>query len=451
MREIFQISKSGLMAAERAISTTGHNIANANTPGYSRQRVDLAPVDFKRNNMSIGVGVNIEQITRMRNEFLDSQINEMQSRLGSFSQRAQTLEYIEGLFVSNTGNDLVQAMTEFFNSFSELTNSPEDFTRRVNIVRNAQNMILKFQQIGSGLQEIQQQAANKAKDGINEVNTILKDLASLNNSIYRANGAGKQDNKSLDDQTRLLDRLSKLVAVDTQRDENGGLEVKIGGIIAVSGERSATLSGESDTVNNIFRVRLDNGSVIPFKGGEVGENIALFEDGIASYQEDLDELANSLMQSVNQLHTSGFDRNGNTGIAFFDPDSSGARGLSLNALIEENADRIVASAQPNAPGNNSIAAQIAQLASQSPNSSQSLTDRTINLSARAGAELSNVRQAIETTESAKILLTNQQEQVSGVNMDEELTNLIKFQNSYQASARVLNSAQQMYDTLLSIV
>lgn len=439
------------MASERAISTVGHNIANANTPGYTRQRVDLSPVDYKRNNVSIGIGVSIDQITRMRDEFIDQQIRERESQLGAFAQQAQTLEYIESLFVSDSGNDLVQAMTEFFNSFSELTNSPEDFTRRVNIVRNAQNMILRFQQLGSGLQQIQQQAGEKASASISEVNNILKELASLNNSIYRANAAGKQDNQSLDDQTRLLSRLSKLVDIGTQRDENGGLEVKIGGIIAVSGNRSVTLSGESDTVNNIYRVRLDNGSVIPFKGGEIGANISLFEEGVVSYIHQLDDIANSLMSQINALHSAGFDLNGNSGITFFDSDATGARGMQLNALIADSPERIAAASVANAPGNASIAAQIANLGTVRSQGGQSLSERAIALGARAGAELSRVRQEMETTESARILLANQQEQIAGVNLDEELTSLIKFQNSYQASARVLNSAQQMYDTLLSIV
>lgn len=451
MRELFNIAKSGLMASERQTAVTANNIANANTPGFSRQRVDTSPIDYKKNNLSIGLGVNVDQVTRLRNEMIDSQIRMKESMIEEFGARSEVLEQIQEIFSTQTGNDLDQVLGKFLNSFSELSSNPEDYNRRQNVIRETQNLTQKFQSMSQQLGSIQEQTAEKASGVVSEINGLLSELADLNHSIRRGNAAGKPDNNSLDVQTQKLEQLAKLVDIDTLKDENGGLEVRIGGIVVIQGDKAVNLRGESDAANQQFRVRLENGTIIKPEGGKLGANIALISDEIPGYQSELDAIANALITEVNSLHTSGFDLNGDAGLNFFDPDATGARNITFNMAVGSDPNKIAASAAPNAPGNTQIADQIFGLRNQKLSDGQTVIEKSITLGSKAGSELNNARIQMDTARSAKNMLFNQQEKISGVNIDEELTDLIKFQNSYQASARVLNSAQQMYDTLLSIV
>lgn len=451
MRDIIQASRSGLQAAEKQLSVTAHNIANINTPGYSRQRTDLSPNATTINGMTVGRGVQIDDVTRIRHELIDEQIQTQSSKLGAYQQRSVALEQVESVFTSGVGGDLDESIAEFFNSFRQLAAQPESTSLREDVARKADTMAGKFNEVDFRLNEITKSIAEKGRELLDRVNQFMQELAELNNSIRQAEARGGEDTEALDRQVVILEELSGIIELDTRRAENGTLEVNIGGINLLENDNVKRLTPEVDPDNNVFRARLEGSKVVDLKGGELGAAAQLVEQDIRSYQDELDQIAGYVVERVNEVHSQGYNLNNGTGVEFFDPDNQTASNIALSNIISNDVSNIAASSEPDAPGNNEIALQIAAISDETTASGRTLHESAIGLASRAGAELNDARSGLQTADSAKRMLSNQQEAISGVNLDEELTDLISHQNAYQASARVMNSAQQMFDSLLSIV
>lgn len=452
MKELFEISKRGLLTAQRANAAIGHNIANANTDGYSRQRVVLSPLDMKRNGYSLGRGVEVQDIQRLRSNLLDKQIFRAENQLGGLQRKAVVLHQVEGLLITGNENDLDGMIDGFFNALSELSNTPQDKNLRKIVVSKAETMTMKFRNTAEGLGDIKDGVEQKAKTVVGEINSLLKDLAGLNTSISLSEAKGTSDHNSKDIQVQKLKELSGLIDIETKTDKNGALEVTIDGIKVLSGNKVTELKAQVDVLNSRFHVRLENGKAINPGGGQLAADIELYEDILPGMMSELDTLAATLVEEFNAVHRLGYELDGTgTGQDFFDPAGTTAATMGVAANIVNNPSVIAASSQPDEPGNNSNLLDLVQLREAPLLNNRSFSFNATQLISGPGIELSEIQTQIDSKTSEQTMLMNQQESIAGVNLDEEMTNLIMFQNAYQASARVLGAAQQMYDTLLSIV
>lgn len=452
MRELLEIGKRGMLAGQRSLDVTGQNIANAATPGYSRQRAELAPVDFKRNGMSIGLGVNVVQVAQLRDTIIDAQIRQKEGEVGEFGEKIKLYEQIEVLLASGAENDLDKLITKFFNSFSELSNNPESLALRENVLFAAQNVTTRFGELSESFDSIKQNLVKDSTILIDNINRLTADIARLNVSIAKGAATGQPDNYSIDLRNQRLDELSQLVNVNVIYDSSGMAEVRMGNILVVQTDRASVIEPEFDSVNNLFRLRLNNGRTVKGVGGRLGAAMDVYEKILPEFKGKLDTLAENLVQKVNELHVTGFDLNGNTGTEFFNPTNTKASNISINSTIVSDVSRIAASNTAGANGNNQVALDIfALLDSPTAVGDKSFIEYSLSLAAESGFALSSLRTRVESAESSKLMLKNQQEEISGVNLDEELANMIKFQNAYQASARVIATVQTMYDTVLSLI
>lgn len=452
MRELLEIGKRGIFAGQRALDVVGQNIANAATPGYSRQRVNLEPLDFKKNGMSTGLGVNVVMVEQLRNAIVDENVRKQEGDLGAFNEQAKIYEQLEVLFASGAENDLDKLITKFFNSFSELSNNPESLALRESVLFSGQNLTSRFNTLSSSLDKIKDDVVKDATVVIRDINRLTTDIAKLNVSIANANSMGQPDNYSLDIRNQRLNDLAKLVDVSVIYDSNGSAEVRLGNLIVVQHEKAAVMEPEVDVVNNQFRLRLNNGRTVKGIGGRLGSSIEAYEKIIPEFKGKLDSLAENLVSKINDAHVNGFDLNGNTGTEFFLPTGTRASTIQLNPILANDPSRLAASDTLNAVGNNVVALQIFGLLDDtSAVENKSFIEYSLSIASETGFALSSLRTRIQSTESSKLMMENQQQAISGVNMDEELADMIKFQNAYQASARVISTVQQMYDTLLSLV
>jgi flagellar hook-associated protein 1 FlgK len=452
MRELLEIGKRGMFAGQRSLDVTGQNIANAATPGYSRQRAELAPVDFKRNGMSIGLGVNVVQVAQLRDTIIDAQVRQKEGEVGEFGEKIKLYEQIEVLLASGAENDLDKLITKFFNSFSELSNNPESLALRENVLFAAQNVTTRFGELSGSFDSIKQNLVKDSTILIDSINRLTADIARLNVSIAKGAATGQPDNYSLDLRNQRLDELSQLVDVNVIYDSTGMVEVRMGNILVVQTDRASVIEPEFDSVNNLFRLRLNNGRTVKGVGGRLGAAMDVYEKILPEFKSKLDTLAENLVEKVNELHVNGFDLNGNTGTEFFNPTNTQASNIAINSSIVSDVSRIAASNTAGANGNNQVARDIfGLLDSSTAVGDKSFIEYSLSMAAESGFALSGLRTRVESAESSKLMLKNQQEEVSGVNMDEELANMIKFQNAYQASARVISTVQTMYDTILSLI
>lgn len=451
MKEIFEIAKRGLFAANMANNTIAQNVSNVNTPGYSRQRVDLEAQAYRRYGFSIGAGVNVKNIVRLHDNLLDVQIQHKETELGDLNERSRVNEQMESVLVSDAGGDLDVRIGAFFNTFSDLSADPQDYNLRNILISKAQTLTHTFHDINSGLKSIEQKTVEQTNNTIKEVNSLLKQISSLNDSLVRGKASGKADLNSKDLQSEKLKELSNLVDIQSNTAENGSIEVRIGGVLLVDGKQVRTLDKKYDAATHTFDVLLSNGKKLDIESGKLGAGMDMIKQEIPAISDKLNDIAQTLVEQVNKIHQQGFGLNGSTNVNFFDPGGTTAESIQLKDAIIQDPDKIATSDKNGEPGNNKNALKILDLRDANVLGGRSLLDQTVELISKPGVKLIDLSSSIQTQESSRQLLLNQQENVSGVNIDEEMSNLIRFQNAYQASARVLRTGQEMYDTLLSLV
>jgi len=451
MRELLEIGKRGMFANQKSLEVVGQNVANANTPGYSRQRVELEAIEFRKGGLSVGLGVNVATVKQLRDTLVETQIQSKEGDLGGFNEQIKLYEQLEVLFATGSDNDLDKLMTKFFNSFSELSNNPESLALRESVVFSAQNMTSRFNEISANLDAIKDSLTKESTTLVGEVNRLTSDIAKLNVQIANVSGTGQANNKALDLRAIRLNELSKLVDINTIYSNNGSVEVRVGNLVVVQHDRVFNVE-QIDSTNNALRLRLNNGRTLKNVGGKLGAMIDSFETVLPDFKTKVDTLASNLVSKVNQIHVNGFNLNDTTGIEFFKPGGTTASTIALNSQIVDNVSLIAASDTSGAPGNNTAARQIFTLLdSSSAVGDKSFIEYSLSIAAETGFTISSLRTQVESVSSSKLMLENQKLDASGVNMDEELANMIKFQNAYQASARVIASVQVMYDTVLSLV
>lgn len=451
MRSLLEISKSGLKSAERALSVTSNNIINADTPGYSRQRLEQAAKGMQMSGYHAGLGVNITSLTRMRNEMNDVLMNQKQQDMSFLQGQARVFEQIEATMATDSGKDLDIAISQFMDSFSELSSNPQDMSVRNTLMSNARQLTAKFHDMDRSLERISELTRDSASSTINGVNELLLEIKALNQSITQANAAGQPDNTSLDNRVAKLEELSKLIDFETQFGKNGAVEIRIGGVSVLDGNSVQTIRPEIDDVNREFRLRINSGKSIEAKGGRLGAEIEMYTNELPNIMEELDTLAGSFVQEINQIHQTGYGLKDANSRNFFSPDGTTAADISINFVLINDPANVAATSSQGEAGNGDIAAQIAELRNEKLVGGRKFVDYSINLISSPGSKLQTLQSQIEARDSELNMLKTQQEQEAGVNIDEELSLMIQYQNAYQGAAKVMTAAQSMYDTLIGIV
>ncbi|MBO6793891.1 MAG: flagellar hook-associated protein FlgK [Balneolaceae bacterium] len=451
MKTLFEISKSGLAGAQRSLSVTSNNIVNADTEGYTRQRVDRTPVGYNSAYGNVGLGVNISTANRLRNEMNDQLTNQNRQDLGSMTYKNQVFERLQAAMTTDSGGDLDVRISSFFDSFSDLANNPQDMSVRNSLLTEAQQLSSKLNNLDQHLVETGDLIAQSTATTISDVNTLLAEIYELNTSITRSTSMGTMDSASLDLRVQKLEELSGLVDFTQMTADSGATEIRIGGVRVLDEEKLLPIKSEYNPNEQQLFLRISGGTMIDVSGGELGAQIDMYENDIPDLKAKLDLIASTIVSEVNAIHQSGFGLNDATPRAFFDPTGVSAGSISVNPDLLANPENIAASTVSGEAGNGSLAAQINDLRENGIVNGRKLIDFTIEAISKPGAQIFTLSSQIETKEAEIAMLQTQQERQAGVNIDEELANMIQFQNSYQGAARVMQTATELYDTLLSIV
>ena len=426
-----QTSLRGLIAHQQAINTTGHNIANSNVAGYSRQEAVMAampaltlPVNSGTTGYGaqLGTGVDVLQIRRIRDSFLDIQYRAENMQLGGQATKSRSLEQAELAFAEPSDNGINELLGEFWDAWSDLALAPEQDPARTNVVRMAASLASAFQTIYDQLTTVATQATEEY-DAITgpagDVDVWARELAQLNDTISHAVAVGQSPNDLLDRRDFLIDRLSELAQVSVRDLGNGALRVDFGGVTLVDPAAAGGYTWPQTLTS---------------PGGKLG---ALQELGsptgpALTYRARLDAVVADLVTRVNAIHSAP------TGVNFFDPAGTTADRITVVAT----AGTIVTSSD-GTRGRNDVATAIAQLRGGS-------IDRTYSsLVAEVGSDVKSVRNREAVQQALLDAIEDRRQSVQGVSTDEEMTNLIRFQRGYQASARTMTTLDDMLDTLIN--
>jgi len=310
----FSIGMSGLNAARSALEIIGNNIANAATPGYHRQRIELnAAYASQYGNVLLGGGVDVEGITRMMDSLLEQEILRQRSILGHVSQEFSTMRTVEGTFgeLSTKDGGLNAAIDDFFNALSDLSANPGGVVWQNQAISAAEVMASQFRALGSFLTTLETEITLEAENCIEQINALISHIAELNGSIKRLEVSGVSANNLKDQRDQCITELSELIGVQTLEREYGVVDVTVGGIQAVMGssynELAVGLNQQSElgvTISGAYNYDSD------VEGGRLGGLLSLKNLLISDVHSDLDDLARAIIQQINQYHVQGVGSEG---------------------------------------------------------------------------------------------------------------------------------------------
>ncbi len=451
------IARQSLNAQQYALSITQRNIANANNPAYTREDV-LFTSDWIQGAVSGAPGV---LLSATRDRYVDYGISQELQSLGEYSVTYDELRQIDAILNGTGGQGLQQALSDFFNSFSELSGSPESISLRQQVLSSANALATEFHRLYSGIQQVQVAEDNAVAYTVDEINAITSKIAALNEQIKVAHGTKSENEFTLrDERQQLLEQLSGLIDMSYFETESGSVTVttRQGGTLVLEDQSHVLECGPS--TDNAFRsVFLDGADITDTLGsGKLGGLIDLRDNKIADYLNSLDDMAAAIIERVNEQHAAGSDLGGSAGGDFFVPfvevvpGSSAGAARSIGVALTDPR-QVAAAAAGSGPGNNENAKLLAAISDEPllSSSTETVSQSYAKLIYRIGSDESTAEEGITTQNNVLEQLRNQRDAFSGVNLDEEAVNIIKYQKAYEASAKYASVLNDLSDEVLAIL
>jgi flagellar hook-associated protein 1 len=459
INRLVEIGKSALFTAQQAISVAGHNIANVNTPGYSRQAVSLS--ENRPENGSpgqIGTGVHVEAIRRSFDAFVEEQLLGSRERLGEFTASSDALARLEPIFGDANNLGIGTALNQFFSALQDVATNPNDLSARTVFLSKATALAGRFNQAAADLTAAQGFLNRQVEQTVTDVNRLASRIAELNAKIAGVESSGQQANDLRDQRGVALAELGELIEISSIEDTTGQLTIFAGrGHTLVDKERTYQLVAVSDPSNNgLLEVRHDGGtgattslaSVI--QSGRLKGLLDVRDRTIPSMRVSLDTLASELVTQINQRHRLGFGLDGSTNLDFFAPTGTTAAAISVSLT---NVRQFAASSTVGGvPGNNVNALALAGLRNTNLVSFGNVTFQEYysTVAGNFGSIAQGAEGSLRAQEVLHDQLTSQRAAISSVSMDEELANLLLYQRSFEAASRMIVIADEMFQTILSI-
>lgn len=445
-----------VLANQQAIEVISHNVANVNTPGYSRQEALLVTGEpwsepgLNRNNMpgQMGTGVQVKQIRRQSSSFFDQRIRSESQTLGRWQIEQDALQQISTMFTEPSETGLAAALDRFWASWQDLSNNPESMAARETLVQNTKNMTAIFNAFDSQLTGQQRDTDRRLDDYVQEVNNLAGELARLNVLIVRVQAVGDQPNDLLDQRDLVLDRLAEIVDIQYGIAGDGATTVAVGGHTLVMGDAAVAIQATPDPGNGNLRklTWADDGSDVSVSDGEVYGVINIRDTTITDLQGQLDTLAQSLITAVNGLHQTGYALDGTTtGLDFLQ--GTGTRDI---AVAFDDPALVGAATNPSSPGDGSRALAIANLQGQTIVNGQATADDSFrSLITSLGLDAQHAETMVQNRALLVDHLKTNKESFAGVSLDEEAVNLIRYQRGFQAAARAMNVVDEMLNQIVN--
>ena len=442
-----------LLTDQGAIETTSNNIANVNTPGYSRQRPDLEETPpIQIGGLNFGTGVELKQVVSLRDSILDLRVNQETQQQGRFEGFLGSAQQIQSFFNETTGTGLQANLTAFFNSLSQLSTSPSDLNVRQSVLTVAQNLSTSFNQAATNLSRLQTSVNLNVTQSVSQINTLTAQIATANAQVSAAQSANRNPGPFVDQRQQLLNQLSNLVDISEINAGNGNLTITTSnGAPLVVGGQSFQLSTQTNASTGLQDI-ISQGTNITSQitGGQLAGQLQIRDQEIPAIQNSLDTLAFTLSSALNSQHKLGFDLNGNAGGNLFTPLAS-ATGAASQISVAITDPSLVAASADGTPGNNANANALLGLQNQAIASGQNPLNFYGNLVFKIGNDVSAAQAGQSAGNQVLSQLQNLQGGVSNVDLNEESANLIRFQNAYQASARVVSVINALLDTTINMV
>lgn len=448
------IAVSALRAQQQAMSVTGHNIANAGTAGYHRQEAVFVPSVTIRSSMAagsgypqLGTGVLVQTVRRLQDNYIDNQIRLQNRELGTWEFRNQSLQQVEAVLGEPGDLGLSSSLDKFWNSWEELASTPESLTARISVVQAGISLSERIKSLYNSFRDLQATVDKALVDNASEINRLAHEIAGINKEITSGQDSVSQPNDLLDKRDQLVNQLSKLVPI--QVSGSGGLNfmISISGKNLVQGGHVvevATGNGPSGWSSLIWS---DDGTTVQANSGEVAGQISIRDDVLGGYIDTLNAIAQAIVNRVDAVHSTGVLPGGAAAGNFFTPGTD-ASNMSVDAALISSPSGVAAGSAGTA-GDNSLALAMSAIRNETLIGGQTIGQTYASLVATVGSQSREAVTQSEVRNLSMEQLETQRESVSGVSLDEEMVNMVKFQQAYNAAARVVSVLDDMLDTLIN--
>ncbi|MEE4357605.1 MAG: flagellar hook-associated protein FlgK [Desulfococcaceae bacterium] len=452
---IFDLGKNALLTYQQGINVTSHNIANVNTPGFSRQRLIITSNTPVNSDIGqIGAGVRADGVQRIYNAYIDGQIVRENSKLGEWEEKTVFLQRAESVFNESSGTGLSQYLAEFWNAWQDLASKPSGITERNILVGKSETLSDQFRRMYASLGRIQAEISENIQNAADQINSHARQIADLNNKINSVEGMGDSANDLRDKRETVIKDLSLLADIRTIEGANGTLSVFFAndgkpivvGISAAGGGKAVQMDPLTDEIVD------PDGAAITFSGGKIKGWMDTRDREIQQYMDDLDALALAITDEVNTLHSGGFGLDGSTGNNFFT--GTGAGNIRVDSGISADVNTIASAANAGeVPGGNGNALAIAGLQEkQILNSGRTgAGDYYNSLITKIGGAVQNASHNSEYQSDMMHQLEIFRESVSGVSLDEEMIKLIQYRKAYEAAAKIITVTDELLETVMNMI
>jgi flagellar hook-associated protein 1 FlgK len=434
------VALSGLAASQQELETSSNNVANANTPGYSREVSDLeAGAPIVLNSLSIGTGVVLSQVQSLRDPILEIQLNQETQQNSYLNSQLTQLQQIQTGFSSAT-TGIGADITNFFNSLQQLSPDPTSLALRQSVLTAAGNLATDFNTASTNLATQRGDLDQTVTEDVSQINGLTSQIASVNQQIAELQDTGEPANTLVDQQTNLVRQLSTLVGVQVISTGQGGIEVSTSnGTALVSGIQSFALSTAS--VNGTQHVLSSSGQDITgtLNGGSLAGTIQIRDQEIPGVLSQLDQLTAGLSSAANAANARGFDLSGAQGGNIFSTPPEGVTGAAGAMQVVMTDPSGIAASSDGTQGSNGNLANLAAVANQQVSGGDTPIDAYSNLVFQIGSATSNTSADADASSQILQQLQDQRGSVSGVSLNEEAANMVQYQSAYQAASRVVST------------
>jgi flagellar hook-associated protein 1 FlgK len=445
-------ASQSLAAANTGMDVAGQNIANVNTPGYTRRRVLLAEVP-PASDLSATGGVTVQGIRAERDPFIEARLaNEQEA--GAYDQATVSgLSDIEAA-IGLPGQSLDAQLSDFFSAFSTLADDPTSASARDGVVVQAQRLTAGFHDLSDRLGSARRTADASIVDDIGHVNQLAAQVAHLNDQISLQ---GPDVETLRDERNTAVAELVRVAGAAVTTRPDGQVDLSVGnGRALVVGATAYTLEGTATAPNGLAAIKAGDVDITSeITGGEIGGLLHVRDAIVPGYQSQIDQLAFDVAAAVNTAHQAGFDANGDAGGDFFTPPATVAGAASALSVADAVAGdpQLIAASGTGAAGDNAAARTIAALrdAPIAAGGTASAVAAWSQFAYRVGTDVSSAKASSDSHDAVTRQLQQLRDQTSGVSLDEEAANLMRFQRAYEANARYFTTIADTLNTLMNMV
>ncbi len=442
-------SRVALSAYQTAIATTSKNISNVGNPDYVRRRTDIGSLI----SPASGLGFNeSDTIERVESGFIQRQLWYKNQFLGRYETDELIYSQVETLFNEPSNAGLASMMSEFWNSWNDLGNDPESSVARAIVKDKAVLLSNTFNQLSNDMNGMIREVGDDISDTVEQINKLLHEIRSINENM-----ASNYSYDLADSRDGAITKLSTLMNIDVTENKDHIVSITTGGNILVP-------LVNNDFVNEL-EVRIprfaetaavtvsfsEGGSLGAITGGSLGSLLDVQNESIPAYLTDLDNLAVSMATEVNSIHKTGYNLANQTGNNFFNPETDGAGSFRVSDEIVDDPMLIATSSGPDEPGNGNIANAINELQNEYFLDNVKFSDFYNSLISDVGSKVQEANFLRISQEMVVSSIQNHRDSISGVSLDEEMTNLIKYEQAYQAASRMISVADELIQAVLNLL